>query len=101
MLKYSCPKGKRVKTRYFCGVMIDFDSPNRGSQHYSWASKDKKWITYEEYEGMIPQTRSSHCPCNSVRQFRRMLKKWAEYMPSGTKFMLVNRYECWSVIGII
>lgn len=30
--------------------------------------------------------------CTSERQFRRLLKRWAIYLPSGTRFILTSPY---------
>lgn len=90
-LKYSQSKGGRIK-RGFCGFTT-FDEPEPGC----WWVYD---LTAGCWVGNVSKRHeshsfSSHAPCNSVRAFRRMLKK----APEGVQFVLCSFWKRNDVIG--
>jgi hypothetical protein len=56
---------------------------------YWWIYSLKEWR--KDAEGLC----SSHCECNSVRAFRRRLKK----CPKSVEFILVSRWKGYDVYG--
>jgi hypothetical protein len=87
-LKYDKPKGKRFK-RYFIGIYVRTTYPY-------WYNNDlKKWehvnkVRWDLYEY------SNYVKCNTIRAFRRHLRKNKEMKG---KLMLVNRYIGYDAYG--
>ncbi len=86
-----------MKKRYFVWIQIDFEDKNRGEYWYCRDGIWRKDKELEEYKG----GHANSCWCNNVRKFRRLMRKWSQYMPKSTRFMLVNRYEEFTVKGIL
>ena len=80
-LIYQAPRRMRIK-HSFIG-MTTFDS------YWMYDEEDKKWVGELKHKGC------SHQHCNSVRAFRRKLKK----APKGVKFILVSRWMGYDVYG--
>ena len=85
-LKYEAQKGIRIKYR-FMGI------DNIGD-HLWWYPDQKRWKEMDESSPV-----QSWCNCSSVKAFRRRLKEWSKYLPSGTKFVLQSRWIGYSVYG--
>jgi hypothetical protein len=82
-LKYESKKPQRVK-RYFMGYTT--------YEEWWYNLTLKKW----ENNKSPLYSYSTHAPCNSVKAFRRKLKK----APFGIEFILISRYEGHNVTGI-
>jgi len=79
-MKYQAQKGNRIKHTFFdmtTYVPIWWDGKE-------WTADPNRTKPY-----------SSHCPCDSVRAFRRRLKK----APRGVEFILVSRWKGHDVMG--
>lgn len=95
-LKFEAPKGIRVKYR-FMGVQICERSPS--DPIFWYVKKTKEWTINPPWdEGGICNTAY---PCRSIRAFRRRLKEWSKYMPSGTVFRLISRWKGYDVYAKI
>jgi hypothetical protein len=82
-LQYKARKGNRIKYK-FMGFT--------GYDNYWYCKATKKWTqTPDWHKGGI----SNHCPCKSVRAFRRKLKE----APKGVEFTLTSRWVGYDVIG--
>jgi hypothetical protein len=81
-MRYQAQKRSRIK-HTFIG-MTTYES-------IWWDDDAKKWS--EKYDEM--KRFSSHCDCNSVRAFRRRLKK----CPKSVEFILVSRWKGYDVYG--
>lgn len=92
-LNFESPKGRRFHRTHFINITA------LGSNLW-WCREKEKWVPLDETGS---KGSSSHCPkkCHSVRAFRRRLRKWASYVPKGTKFTLVSRYVGGCVTGTI
>lgn len=89
-LRYQERKGHRVKSRGFFGVRSGF---NTGLW---WFSKQKMWARPGTFDGSY----GNHAPAvNSIRAFRRYLRKLAKVLPSGTEFILCSRYFGHDIYG--
>jgi len=68
---------------------------------YWWFEDLQKWVSSND----IPDHHNgyaSHTPpryVRSTRAFRRRLKQWSTYLPSGVQFMLVSRFDELCVLG--
>ena len=86
-IKYEKPKGSRIK-RYFIGIETK-------NTELWWDCDKRKW--FYGIENKDPEsTVSNHVPCNTVRAFRRHLKKHPEIRGQAT---LINRYIGYNVYG--
>jgi len=79
-MRYEAPKRQRV-FHTFIG-MTNFDD-------YWWDGKE--WVLAPNHANNY----SSHCNCNSLRAFRRRLKK----APKGVEFILVSRWKGYDIYG--
>jgi hypothetical protein len=89
-LKYKTKKPNRIKSYGFMGIDCDDVS-------LWWYYNVNKWDINHTGYGYF----SSNCPCNSIKAFRRRLKEWSKYVPSGTEFRLCSRWVGYDVIGKI
>lgn len=80
-MKYQAQKRSRI-FHTFIG-MTTFDD-------YWWIPSLKEWR--EDSNGLAC---SSHCDCNSLRAFRRRLKK----APKDVEFILVSRWHGFDIYG--
>jgi len=85
-LKYDKQKRGRIKHSFF-------DMTTFGGNWW-FSEKENKW--YDTYPEMLTHGCSSHQPCNSVRAFRRKLKK----APDGVKFKLISGFIGYDVYGV-
>jgi hypothetical protein len=84
-LKFDLPKGQRINHSFLGFTTFEGD--------WIFNEKLKRWENGELQKGCIY---SSHQDCNSVRAFRRKLKK----APKGINFTLVGRWWNCDVNGI-
>jgi hypothetical protein len=94
-MKYFKPKGNRIKSYGWFGVMISFDDPNQSNYIWVHESEDDfgkgHWGKREE---AYPFGASSHFSyVKSFKAFRRRLKQWKTQLPKGTKLLLVSRWH--------
>ena len=115
MIKYTNKHGKRIANRYANGSFYLFDKKLNKvvrkiiwgvgiTTHdgYWWSDKRQKWETYEQYVAAGKGGRCTHYNHKSrmnVRKFRRLLRNWGKYLPSGVEFILVSRYPIMDVTG--
>ena len=86
-LKYEqCKGGRFKKDNFFCVATFD---------GYWWDDNLKRWI--ESYSR--DSSRSRFYGVKSVRAFRRRLREWSRYLPSGVKFILASRYFKHDIYG--
>lgn len=81
-MRFDKPKGQRF-TKYFRGI-TNFDG-------LWWVPFYHKWLSYNEINGHSAQT---YCPCNSLRSFRRHLRKHPEI---HDKAILTSMYKGYNV----
>ena len=82
-MRYEAQKRSRIK-HTFMGITT-YESI------WWWDDDNKEWNNKTEEMKHF----SSHCECNSVRAFRRRLKK----CPKGIEFILVSRWKGYDVYG--
>ena len=88
---HSFPKNQRYMKRYI-GVQTDYDELS-----YWYDGNIKQWtLTPDWSKGDIGNT-FGHC--RSVKAFKRRLYEWSQYLPKGTKFILLGRYVGQQVNG--
>ena len=83
-IKYQAEKLKRINHGF-----MGFKCLERGWWHNHDLNRWEENPKHGEYNY------GTHKPCNSVKAFRRLLKK----APKGLKFMLINRYKYSHVYG--
>jgi len=83
-LRYNQSKGNRINSQ-----MHGFESVNC---EWLWNKELKKWAKNIETG---KYSYSSHCPCKSVKSFRRKLKA----APKDVEFRLWNKYVGYNVFG--
>lgn len=93
-LSYTQVKGRRIKRRGFWAITT--------LDGYYWVYQERKWMKNKD----IPHPHtgySSHLfdGCKSVKAFTRRLKKWSNYLPKGTQFILVSRWARHDVYGVV
>lgn len=114
-LKFAYPIGKRIAQRWANGtfrmenedgtvqrrVMWGFGITTFDG--YSWSIKRNRWETQEQYEANGCGGSSTHYRPKrmlmNLKKFRRLLRTWGKYLPSGTEFILVSRYPGLDVFG--
>jgi hypothetical protein len=94
-LIYEAQKGRRCKRAVFCWVS--------GSNSYYWSRNGKCWVHWDSPDKWRFKDDSLSSSCDlrikTVRAFRRKLREWSHYLPSGIKFTLESRYKGLSVYG--
>jgi len=76
----------------YIGVQTDYDELS-----YWYDGNIKQWtLTPDWSKGDIGNT-FGHC--RSVKAFKRRLYEWSQYLPKGTKFILLGRYVGQQVNG--
>jgi hypothetical protein len=92
-LRYVAPKGRRFKkTKMF------------GMTHYKVKGVGESFTYVEPLDRFVPYRLTnryvrSHKDCNSVRAFRRHLRKLQGKVPSGTIFSLDCRIHSCDILG--
>lgn len=85
-MKYQAPKGKRIKHSFHGFTTLEpgwwYDKVNK-----LWTND----YIFKNKEGSF----STHQPCNSLRAFRRKLKK----APKGVEFVLVSHWVGYDIYG--
>lgn len=89
-IKYNKLKSQRINYN-FINVICN-------NQEYWWSYKQKRWDKPENIQGEFS---NSSCPVKTVKAFKRRLREWSQYMPKGTKFILVSRWAGYDVEGMI
>lgn len=89
-LKFTERKGHRIKSSGLFGVRSGYSSD------LWWFNKQRVWAPLGTFQS----------PCgthihnvNSVKAFRRFLRKLAGALPSGTEFILCSRYAGHDIYG--
>jgi hypothetical protein len=100
-LRYEQPKPNRFKKCSFRDI----------------SSKENLWFAYKKLNGRLQYKIfkledqpfkyyfdsgyqvSTHLDCNSVKAFRRFLKRASKMVPKGTQFVLINKYYGYDVYG--
>jgi len=108
-MRYNLPKNARIKNSRFRGVTTFDKTP--GGDHYwvvekrvkqRWAPGEKIWGDDGKYiddDAKIEGCSSHFSNVRSVRAFRRRLKEWSKYLPSGIEFILSSRFVGADVYG--
>lgn len=98
-VKYSKPKGQRLKSQFW--GLREYDDPNKLRSRFKylwWCEINKKWITTEEryaYEKVDISNYNNNI--KTVKSAIRHLRKQT-YLAKGTQFFLSNKCVDYDVI---
>ena len=97
-LIYSKPKRQRLKGRSnhmdklgWLGVEIEAKTDLRYMEDAN--RNNGRWIDHTTNNDRSYVSSSNMANVKSVREFRRKLRKWAKYLPTGITFKLVSLYR--------
>lgn len=90
IIKYSKPKGRRLKKQFWDLVLNN--NPNGG--HLYWNKVLNKWMTIDEWieQGKIGEPNLYNSKIKTLKSAIRHLKKHTHYLPKSSVFRLVNKY---------
>jgi hypothetical protein len=119
-LRFEKPKGRRIKSydNLWFSIKPSFD--NDKNIRLWWDEDSARWLFQEkipekhgylsaDYDGierkyvnnkivkLHPKERTKYC--RSAKAFRRLLRKWSKYLPPGIEFMMVSRWDDWTIYG--
>ena len=103
-IKYNTSKGNRykkgsIKVKKLGKRLNIFDSLN--CKGYWWHCQLEKWIKYEDWHGNGDISTNCH-KIKNVKQLIRHIKKHSDYLPKGTKFILVSRFsDIKNIVGVL
>ena len=106
-LIYSKPKGQRLKGKgnhmdclAWLGIEIEAKTNFRYMEKEHM--KNGRWIDFTSNYDKSYVSSSNMAHVKSVKEFRRKLKQWAKYLPTGITFKLVSIYRGgYDIIGKI
>lgn len=104
-IKYNTPKGKRYKKGTIKLKEVGQRLPIFQCllcSGYLWHYKSNKWVLPDDKYCYEFDVDAQYFNVKNIRQLVRHMKKHSEYLPKGTKFILVSRFnKVKDIVGLL